>query len=80
MADLFPLRDGDRGEGVVQLQRTLNAADWLKVDGEFGRATELAVSSFQVSAGLPATGAVDEATAEELEKARRRAVAGHESR
>lgn len=61
-----PLVAGASGRLVEELQRSLNArlpeAERLGVDGEFGPATAAGVRSFQRSAGLPETGAVDAAT------------------
>ncbi len=61
-----PLVAGASGRLVEELQRSLNArlpaAERLGVDGEFGPATAAGVRSFQKSAGLPETGAVDPAT------------------
>jgi peptidoglycan hydrolase-like protein with peptidoglycan-binding domain len=73
--DRLPIREGDRGEGVIEVQRTLNAANWLEVDGEYGDATRFAVMSFQIARGLPGTGEVDQDTQNALEEERRRAAA-----
>lgn len=60
------LAAGAAGRLVEELQRSLNArlpeGERLGVDGEFGPATAAGVRSFQRSAGLPETGAVDAAT------------------
>ena len=60
------LAAGAAGKLVEDLQRSLNArlpaGERLGVDGEFGPATAAGVRSFQRSAGLPETGAVDAAT------------------
>lgn len=55
---------GDRGAGVIDLQaRLLDAGfDPGPRDGVFGPKTRQAVSSFQTSRSLPATGEVDQAT------------------
>ena len=63
------IRDGDDGELVVEVQEALLDAGIEEVavaDGEFGPRTGAAVAEFQERAGLPETGAVDEATAAEL--------------
>ncbi|HBJ37830.1 MAG TPA: hypothetical protein DDZ51_24350 [Planctomycetaceae bacterium] len=60
------LRIGSGGLEVESIQRTLNAklvpSPQLDIDGDFGSATEQAMMRFQESAGLTATGIVDEAT------------------
>jgi hypothetical protein len=51
------LRIGASGEPVKQLQQALIKAGWrLAVDGQFGRATEIAVEQFQASRGLVSDG------------------------
>lgn len=64
-----PLRQGDRGQRVSQLQYLLSAVGQFvqevpvpAVDGAFGPATRQAVLSFQRYAGLPETGEADERT------------------
>lgn len=52
------LRAGDRGEGVVTVQRLLGVAS----DGVFGPATDEAVRAFQRGAGLAPDGVVGPAT------------------
>ncbi|HEX9257924.1 MAG TPA: peptidoglycan-binding protein [Acidimicrobiales bacterium] len=63
-----PLRYGMRGEAVRSLQRALvqSGNTTVSVDGVFGPRTRVAVRAFQRSAGLPATGRVDAATATAL--------------
>ena len=60
------LRIGADGELVEALQRTLNVrlkpSHNLGIDGDFGPATQGAVTAFQTQSGLPATGDVDAAT------------------
>jgi D-alanyl-D-alanine carboxypeptidase (penicillin-binding protein 5/6) len=64
------LREGDSGEAVEILQRALNNRldpdKALSVDGDFGPATKKAVSDFQRSRKLNATGIVDAKTWETL--------------
>lgn len=52
------IKRGDRGEAVLQLQRSLS----LKADGVFGPNTEAAVRSFQKGKGLVADGIVGPVT------------------
>ena len=59
------LRRGSSGAAVKTLQRALGA---LAIDGQFGSATEARVRSFQTSARLSATGVVDRATWDALER------------
>lgn len=55
------------GEPVRQIQEWLTFRGLgIKVDGEFGAATETAVLAFQKQASLPATGIVDEMTFDAL--------------
>lgn len=60
----FPvLRRGDDGQPVRTLQYLLRARGrTVAVDGDFGRATERAVRSFQASRGLAVDGVVGERT------------------
>ena len=64
------LKSGDSGPAVEALQRALNARldppPGLTVDGDFGNATRDAVSRFQRSKGLDATGQADPKTVEAL--------------
>ncbi len=65
-----PLTRGDRGQRVVELQQALLAAGVTVrggADGIFGDATQRALSSFQSSQGLRATGSLDITTAHLLE-------------
>lgn len=60
------VRQDDQGAPVVEVQQALAAAgvyDAANTDGVFGPQTADAVAEFQRRASLPATGAVDEATA-----------------
>jgi len=59
----LPLAEGDRGEGVADLQRRLAAiTTGLVVDGTFGPKTTETVFIFQKQRGLRATGTCDTAT------------------
>jgi hypothetical protein len=53
-----PLKPGDTGAAVVQLQKALTAAGYSpgKADGDYGDATTNAVKSFQADHGLTADG------------------------
>jgi len=63
------LRLKARGDFVVWAQEHLYAAGYVPpLDGVFGAATRDSVSLFQASAGLPATGVLDDATWAELLK------------
>lgn len=54
-----PLRRGDRGEAVRDLQTSLSAAGYpVAIDGAFGPLTQGAVERFQRDAGLAADGVV----------------------
>lgn len=60
-----PIKLGDTGAAVEDVQQRLVAADFLDasaVDGVFGEQTVAAVCSFCQRVGLPATGEVDEKT------------------
>lgn len=59
------LATGSRGEAVKVLQRALGG---VAVDGSFGSVTDKAVRAFQASTKLPATGVVDGATWDALER------------
>lgn len=57
------LRKGAKGAAVGALQRALLASGAaIKVDGDYGPATEAAVKSYQVAHGLVASGAADQHT------------------
>ena len=57
------LAQGKKGDLVIWAQQHLRGAGQsLTVDGDFGAGTKSAVTSFQTSAGLPATGTIDTAT------------------
>ncbi len=64
------LRNGDSGPAVEGLQRLLNAkltpSPELDVDGDFGAATQAAVTRFQRAQGLSPTGVADPATLKAL--------------
>ncbi len=64
------LRSGDTGAAVEGLQRLLNArlkpSPELEVDGDFGAATQAAVTRFQRANGLSPTGLADPATRKAL--------------
>lgn len=61
-----PLRIGSSGIAVEDLQRTLNRhldpADEISVDGDFGPQTQSALKKFQQAAGLPVNGVADAGT------------------
>lgn len=64
------LNEGDKGENVKTLQADLNKLGYkLKVDGDFGPATDKAVEDFQRKSNLTVDGAVGPKTASALEKA-----------
>lgn len=68
-----PLAPGARGERVSELQRDLNRAGAsLRVDGQFGPATQDALRAFQQEQGLSVTGSFDAATERALQRAARR--------
>ena len=57
------LRIGNRGAAVADLQHNLKALGYLlRVDGDFGPATQKAVRQFQAGHGLPSTGIADQNT------------------
>ena len=64
-----PLKKGDKGDEVVELQLKLIEHNYLAggADGDFGGKTEKAVKAVQADAGLEQTGIADEATLEYLE-------------
>lgn len=72
-----PLTRGDKGSRVSELQHMLNNASSpssvMKVDGDFGTATEKAVMNFQSASGLTVTGIVDMATMHQLASSTARA-------
>ena len=59
------LQIGDQGEKVEEFQRMLAALGFAVggFDGDFGPATQRAVTAFQQQAGLPVTGIINQATA-----------------
>lgn len=63
--DQVVLREGDNGQLVEALQRTLNLrlepSPQLAVDGDFGANTKRAVTAFEREHKLPSDGVVDEA-------------------
>ena len=65
------LSRGARGDEVARVQQSLIKLGYLNdvADGIFGEKTAAAVSAFQRAKGLPATGVVDDATAQALEVA-----------
>jgi carboxyl-terminal processing protease len=65
-----PLKRDQIGDDVRSLQQMLNALGYKtdRTDGYFSEATDKAVRQFQQASGLPATGVVDNATADVLEK------------
>lgn len=64
LAEFDPIRRGDKGERVVEIQLILDELGYLDggVDGAFGAKTEAAVAAFQEENSLDATGVVGEAT------------------
>ncbi|MGB3309335.1 MAG: peptidoglycan-binding protein [Nodosilinea sp.] len=58
------LLPGSEGDEVMMLQRQMRLLGLYQgsVDGRYGDATEAAIAAFQTSAGLPATGSLDQAT------------------
>jgi peptidoglycan hydrolase-like protein with peptidoglycan-binding domain len=71
LAPVTPVRPGASGPQVGALQqRLLDLGFWLdKVDSSYGLATRQAVMAFQKSAGIPASSAVDQRTADALNTA-----------
>ncbi len=65
---LRPAERGDDGDHIVDLQTRLNDVGFSvgEPDGDFGRRTERAVTSFQKVNGLVQTGTVNQATIDEL--------------
>lgn len=65
--NIYPSMRGDNNRSVWILQEWLSLAGFrVKVDGDFGGATEEAVMKFQGSAGLPLTGTADVDTIKDL--------------
>lgn len=64
------LEEGDCGRDVVYAQLLLREAGFnpYYCDGWYGHLTELAVKCYQLHAGLPITGKIDEKTFEDLER------------
>lgn len=63
-----PLKPGDRGQAVTQLQKLLNSMGMsLFVDGDYGPATAAAVRSFQQKRGLVIDGVAGLKTQEALQ-------------
>jgi len=64
------LKPGDTGSQVKDLQRSLTALGFpVKVDGDYGPATQTAVEQFQASKNLDADGIVGPKTLAELQQA-----------
>ena len=58
-----PYKKGDKKQAVAVVQEWLSLhGQGLKIDKDFGPATEYAVRQFQAAQGLPKTGEVDAAT------------------
>jgi lipoprotein-anchoring transpeptidase ErfK/SrfK len=76
-APITPLKPGAKGPAVTALQqRLLDLGFWIdEADGQYGSVTRQAVMAFQKHNGMPASGAVDAATADALTGATTR-VAG----
>jgi hypothetical protein len=67
--DFAALQQGSKGDIVRWAQQHLHSADGATtIDGQYGAGTAAAVTSFQQSKGLPATGKIDTATWIELLK------------
>lgn len=66
--EYLTLKNGSKGEDVRAMQQRLKDLGYLagKVDGDFGKGTEKAVTAFQKKAGLPETGVADDATQKAL--------------
>ena len=63
LADHEYLQPGSSGQAVADLQRQLSAIGYpLKVDGQFGPATETALKKFQRSNNLGTSGIADQST------------------
>ncbi len=66
-ADGAYLKRGASGEGVMELQKALNARGWkLEEDGKFGSATEAALREFQQRSGAKVDGVVGPETVGKL--------------
>ena len=65
-----PLEYGDLGPDVLAVKRALDVLGYggFALDEDFGKATHLAVASFQIDRGLPGNGIVDADTWEVLER------------
>ena len=71
-----PCRRGDKQGQVHLIQEWLCLQGWhVKIDGDFGPATEAAVKEFQTQRQLPASGVVDGATFDRLVASMRAALA-----
>lgn len=71
-----PCRRGDKQGQVRLIQEWLCLQGWhVKIDGDFGPATEAAVKEFQSQKQLPASGVVDGATFDRLVAPMRAALA-----
>jgi peptidoglycan hydrolase-like protein with peptidoglycan-binding domain len=70
--DLAVAERGDNGEHVGRIQQRLNDLGFATggTDGDFGRRTETAVTTFQRISGLEPSGVVDDATIAALSKYR----------
>ncbi|PSN12231.1 hypothetical protein C7293_21060 [filamentous cyanobacterium CCT1] len=62
------LQPGAEGDEVIMLQRQMRLLGLYEgaVDGRYEEATEAAIAAFQTSAGLPATGTLDQVTWQRL--------------
>ncbi len=65
------LKPGDTGAEVTELQELLQGLGYFdgEIDGDYGQATKTAVSDFQLQAGLPADGQIDQATWAQMQEA-----------
>ncbi len=69
LIDALPvLRRGDRGQDIIVIQATLNAADVGPTDGVFGARTEAAVKAYQVTRNIRVDGIVGSVTWRALEQ------------
>lgn len=71
-----PLRRGDEGKDVIQVQKMLKRLGYYKykIDGDFGNQMEKAVKKFQTNKGLTVDGIVGPDTYESLYKAYAKAI------